>query len=153
MINRKEIMNERKNIALVAHDNRKKDLLEWVISNKEILKNHSLCATGTTGSILSDKANLVIAKFKSGPLGGDMQIGSKIVDCQIDCLIFFWDPLESQPHDPDIKALLRIAALYNIPVATNKSTADFIISSPLMNKKYERTLNTYKEYFNRNINL
>lgn len=153
MINKKQTMNKRKTIALVAHDNMKKELLEWVTNNSEKLTNHRLCATGTTGSIIADKTNLIITKYKSGPLGGDQQLGAKIVDCEIDCLIFFWDPLESQPHDPDVKALLRIAALYNIPVATNKATADFIISSPLMNEEYERKLNIYEGYFNRHINL
>lgn len=143
----------RKNIALVAHDNKKKELLEWVKDNKEILSNHNLFATGTTGKIISNETGLCITSFKSGPLGGDQQIGATIVDFGLDILIFFWDPLESQPHDPDIKALLRIATLYNIPCSTNKSTSDFIISSPCMKEPYKLELYDYAEYANRNVTL
>lgn len=143
----------KKNIALVAHDNKKKEILEWVKNNKEILSHHNLFATGTTGSILSKETGLTITSLKSGPLGGDQQIGAKIVNLELDILIFFWDPLESQPHDPDIKALLRIAALYNIPSATNKSTADFIISSPYMEDLYKIDLDDHAQYTNRALNL
>ena len=147
------LMEKRKKIALVAHDNKKKDLLEWVKKNNEILKNHKFYATGTTGSIIQKNTDLEIIVLKSGPLGGDQQIGAKIVENDIDCLLFFWDPLESQPHDPDVKALLRIAALYNIPVATNQATADFIITSQFMSNEYERNMNTFEVYYNRRIEI
>ncbi len=147
------MMEKCKKIALVAHDNKKKDLLEWVKKNNEILKNHKFYATGTTGSIIQKNTDLDIIALKSGPLGGDQQIGAKIVENDIDCLLFFWDPLESQPHDPDVKALLRIAALYNIPVATNQSTADFIITSQFMANEYERNMNTFEVYYNRRIEI
>ncbi|NOX17914.1 MAG: methylglyoxal synthase, partial [Chlorobi bacterium] len=134
----------KKTIALVAHDNRKKDLTEWVLWNAELLIDNKLVCTGTTGkmieSILNEKINsgkIKIKKLKSGPLGGDQQIGALIAEKKIDILIFFWDPMEPQPHDVDVKALLRIAVLYNIPVANNRSTADFIISSELFGKDYE----------------
>jgi len=147
------LMEKCKKIALVAHDNKKKDLLAWVKKNNDILKNHKFYATGTTGSIIQKNTDLDIISLKSGPLGGDQQIGAKIVENDIDCLLFFWDPLESQPHDPDVKALLRIAALYNIPVATNQSTADFIITSQFMATEYERNMNTFELYYNRRIEI
>lgn len=128
---------DHKHIALVAHDNKKNDLLEWARFNRETLARHTLFATGTTGELLSGELDLEITRFSSGPLGGDMQIGAAIADGRIDFLIFFWDPLEPQPHDPDIKALLRLAVLWNIPTACNRATADFIISSPLMDREYE----------------
>jgi methylglyoxal synthase len=128
----------KKSIALVAHDNKKKDLLEWARFNRDTLSRHHLFGTGTTGGLLEKELNLPITQFKSGPIGGDQQIGAKISEGEIDFLIFFWDPLEPQPHDPDIKALLRLAVLYNIPTASNRATADFIISSPLMSQEYER---------------
>src|SRR3990172_1134776 len=140
MIMREVQMEKRKNIALVAHDNKKKDLLEWAMFNKDLLSKHELYATGTTGRMLSEAIGIEINCFKSGPLGGDQQIGAKIAEGDIDIVIFFWDPLEPQPHDVDVKALLRIAVVYNIPIACNRSTADFLLSSPLMNSPYERRL-------------
>ncbi|MDR0646477.1 MAG: methylglyoxal synthase [Elusimicrobiota bacterium] len=127
----------RKTIALVAHDNKKMDLIEWATFNKGSLSRHKLCATGTTGAMLEDALDVKVHCFKSGPYGGDQQVGSRIAEGEIDLLIFFWDPLTQQPHDPDIKALLRLAVLWNIPVACDRASADFIISSPLMNRDYE----------------
>jgi len=136
----------KKRIALVAHDGKKKDLLEWAAYNRGTLSKHHLFGTGTTGKLLENALNLPITEFKSGPLGGDQQIGAKIAEGVIDFLIFFWDPLEQQPHDPDIKALLRLAVLYNIPTASNRATADFIISSPLMDKDYENPTPDVDQY-------
>ena len=144
------LMKKRKKIALVAHDHKKEDLLEWVKFNKYLLSLHELYATGTTGKII-EKAGLKVTKIKSGPLGGDMQVGAKIANGEIDFLIFFWDPLEAQPHDPDLKALLRMAVVWNIPAACNRSTADFMISSTIMDKKYERILPDYDNYRQRRI--
>ena len=138
------IMGRKKKIALIAHDNRKQDLLEWARFNKGSLSHHKLYATGMTGKILANELGLQITIFQSGPLGGDQQMGAKITEGMIDFLVFFWDPLEAQPHDPDVKALLRIAVVWNIPVACNRSTADFMISSPLMNEEYEPILIDYK---------
>ncbi len=128
---------EQKRIALVAHDNEKPELLDWARFNRETLSRHTLFATGTTGDLLGKELSLPVTRFFSGPLGGDQQVGAAIARNSIDMLIFFWDALEPQPHDPDIKALLRLAVLYNIPTACNRSTADFIISSPLMGQEYE----------------
>lgn len=138
------IIKQIKKIALIAHDNRKVDLLEWAKFNHDVAE-HQLFATGTTGSILVDELNLKIHLFKSGPLGGDQQVGSKIADGEIDFVIFFWDPLEPHPHDVDVKALLRIAVVYKIPIACNRSTADFMISSPLMDREYQRVLVDYSK--------
>lgn len=134
-----------KTIALIAHDNRKKDLLEWVMANREKLSKHVLCGTGTTAKIISEATGLKVEAFKSGPLGGDQQIGSRIAEGTIDLVIFFWDPLEAQPHDPDVKALLRIAVLYDIPFANNRSTADYILTSPLLGKEYTRQVIDYSK--------
>ncbi|MEJ2487420.1 MAG: methylglyoxal synthase [Anaerolineales bacterium] len=134
-----------KRIALVAHDGRKKDLLDWVKFNKTTLSTHFLYGTGTTGKIIAEATDLPIKRLISGPLGGDQQIGAMIAEGKLDILVFFWDPLEQQPHDPDVKALLRIAVLYNIPTASNRATADFIISSHLLSDNYERILPDYQQ--------
>jgi len=131
---------KQKRIALIAHDNKKDELLEWVKENIPILRKHFLCGTGTTARIISEKTELPVKAYNSGPLGGDQQIGSRIVEGNIDIVIFFWDPLEAQPHDPDVKALLRIAAVYDIPIANNRATADFLISSPFMDSTYNRKI-------------
>lgn len=136
-------MNKQKKIAIVAHDKRKKDLLQWVKDNKEKLNQHFLFGTGTTGSLIASEIGLPVATYKSGPLGGDQQIGSRIIEGDIDFLIFFWDPLEAQPHDPDVKALLRIAVLYDIPVAMNTASADFMFDSVLMDNEYDRAIIDY----------
>ena len=138
-------MAMKKRIALIAHDNRKIDILEWAKYNRELLTKHLLFGTGTTGQLIENELKIKVTKFKSGPLGGDLQTGAKIADGEIDFLIFFWDPLEPMPHDPDVKALLRIAVVYNIPVACNRASADFIFSSPLMSSEYSRELIDYKE--------
>ena len=134
----------KKNIALIAHDNRKRDLLEWVEYNKGSLEKHNLFATGTTGLLITKETGLEVTRFKSGPLGGDQQVGAAIVNEQVDMMIFLWDPMEPQPHDVDVKALLRISVVWNIPVACNRATADFLISSPLMNEEYERLVIDYE---------
>ena len=146
MSSEKVLMGKRKKIALVAHDNKKDDLLEWVKFNRYLLSLHELYATGTTGKIVEKELGMEITKLQSGPLGGDQQIGAKIAGGEIDFLIFFWDPLESLPHDPDVKALLRMAVVWNIPVACNRSTADFMVSSTLMDQEYSRILPDYENY-------
>ena len=140
-----------KNIALVAHDHMKKDLLEWASTHREKLTKHSLYATGTTGKYLSEHLDVTVNSLKSGPLGGDQQIGALIADGRIDMLIFFWDPLEPQPHDPDVKALLRLAVVWNIPVACNLASADFIFQSPLMDNDYIKSVTDYAGYLKRTI--
>ena len=127
-----------KNVVLIAHDSRKQDLIDWVKYNRAVLREHRLFATGTTGALVEAATGLPVTRFKSGPLGGDQQVGAKIAEGDLDVLVFFWDPLEPQPHDPDVKALLRIAVLYNIPTACNRATADFIVASSLFHGPYER---------------
>jgi methylglyoxal synthase len=138
-------MNARKRIALIAHDHRKANMLEWARYNRDELEKHELFGTGTTGAMIAEDLGLEVERFKSGPLGGDQQIGARISEGGIDLVIFFWDPMQPQPHDVDVKALLRIATVYNIPMATNRSSADFMISSPLMAEPYERTLVDYSQ--------
>src|SRR5690606_7187752 len=133
--------------------NKKRDLLEWAKFNRDLLAHHQIYATGTTGKILERELNIKVIKLKSGPLGGDQQIGAKIVENEIDFLIFFWDPLEPQPHDPDVKALLRMAVVWNIPIANNRASADFMISSPLMDSPYDRLVPDYEDYVVREIHL
>ena len=131
-------IGKQKHIALVAHDGKKKEMVDWCDKNKDILKNHFLCGTGTTARLIAEKTGLPVRAYNSGPLGGDQQIGAKIVEGGIDFMIFLWDPLEAQPHDPDVKALLRIAVVYDIPVANNLATADFMLTSRYMNQTYFR---------------
>jgi methylglyoxal synthase len=131
-------MSAMKRIALIAHDSRKDDLLEWVGYNRAVLREHRLVATGTTGGLVHARWGLPVSRLKSGPLGGDQQMGAKIADGELDVLVFFWDPLEPHPHEPDVRALLRIAVLYNIPIACNRATADFLVASPLIHGEYDR---------------
>ena len=138
-------IGKKKNIALIAHDNKKADLIEWCEQNKDILTQHFLCGTGTTARMITDKTGLPVKGYNSGPLGGDQQIGAKIVEGQIDFMIFLWDPLEAQPHDPDVKALLRIAQVYDIPIANNRASADFMIHSEFMNEEYEHEVINFKK--------
>jgi methylglyoxal synthase len=154
-------MEEIKRIALVAHDNRKKDLIEWAEWNYEVLIHHKLISTGTTGRLVEEAINqrlddkedqhFEVTKLKSGPLGGDQQLGAMIAEGDIDLLIFLWDPMQPLPHDVDVKALLRISVLYNIPTACNRSTADFMISSPLLDAEYEPNVKDYAEYIGRTV--
>jgi methylglyoxal synthase len=138
-------ISKQKHIALIAHDSKKDEIIAWIKENKDILQNHFLSGTGTTARLISEKTELPVRAYNSGPLGGDLQIGSRIVEGNIDFVIFFWDPLESQPHDPDVKALLRIAAVYDIPIANNRATADFLITSKYMNEEYERKVINYNK--------
>ena len=145
-------MGQKKRVALVAHDNKKQDLLEWVKFNKDTLAQHKLYSTGTTGRMLEQELEgIEITRLQSGPLGGDQQIGAKVAEGDIDFLIFFWDPLEPLPHDPDVKALLRITVVWNIPIACNRASADFMFSSPLMAEEYQRLLPDYEEYRARRV--
>ena len=153
MPHKKIVMVQDKKIALVAHDNKKRDLLEWAKFNRDLLAHHEVYATGTTGETLERQLGLKIHKLQSGPLGGDQQIGAKIVSNEINFLIFFWDPLEPQPHDPDVKALLRMAVVWNIPIACNRASADFMISSPLMEGEYNRLVPDYDEYRMRKVDI
>jgi methylglyoxal synthase len=144
-------MNARKNVALVAHDNKKPDLLDWADYNRERLTEHELYATGTTGRLLQEKLGFDVTRLQSGPIGGDQQLGARIAEGTIDVLIFFWDPLEPMPHDPDVKALLRIAAVWNVPIACTRATADFLFSSPLMQEAYDRPVEDLADYQNREV--
>ena len=146
-----EPVGRRKRIGLVAHDNKKRDLIEWARYNRILLEGHDLVATGTTGTLLEDALGVGIEKLQSGPLGGDQQLGALIADGDIDLLVFFWDPLEPQPHDPDVKALLRIAVVWNIPIACNRASADYMISSPLMTSDYVRAVPDYGPYLSRTL--
>src|ERR1022692_211294 len=137
------VVSPRKSIAIVAHDHKKTDLLEWAKYNRELLANHDLLATGTTGTLLEEALQLPVVKLQSGPLGGDQQVGARIAEGTVDLVIFFWDPLEPQPHDPDVKALLRIAVVWNVPVACNRATADFLVTSPLFDGDYHRVVPAY----------
>lgn len=133
-------------IALIAHDNMKDELLEWAQVNRDLLTRYELYATGTTGGLLQEKLGLPVNRMQSGPLGGDQQIGARIASGEIDMMVFFWDPLSPQPHDPDVKALQRMAVVWNIPIASNRSTADFLITSPLMHGAYDRTIPDFESY-------
>ena len=156
-------MKKKKTIAIVAHDNRKKDINEWAAYNWKELAQHNLICTGTTGKLIEDTISThcnengqvppIVTRLKSGPLGGDQQLGALICEGKVDMLIFFWDPMQPQPHDVDVKALLRITVLYNIPTASNRSTADFLVSSSLFHEKYEPILKDYKDYIARDINV
>jgi methylglyoxal synthase len=144
-------VGRRKRIGLVAHDNKKRDLIEWSRYNRILLEDHDLVATGTTGTLLEDALGVGVMKLQSGPLGGDQQLGALIAEGDIDLLVFFWDPLEPQPHDPDVKALLRIAVVWNIPIACNRASADFMISSPLMTSDYVRSVPDYGPHLSREL--
>lgn len=151
MTNKELQMKPNKRITLVAHDNKKQDLVEWAKFNRDLLADHEVYATGTTGEMLERELGFMITKLQSGPLGGDQQVGAMIVNDEINFLIFFWDPLEPMPHDPDVKALLRMAAVWNIPIACNRSSADFMISSPLMDSEYNRLIPDYESYRTRKL--
>jgi len=153
MLKRIGVIGRKKKIALVANDHKKADLLEWVKFNKGTLLQHELFATGTTGQILEKELGAKITTFESGPLGGDQQVGARIAEGRMDFLIFFWDPLEPLSHDPDVKVLLRMAVVWNVPLACNRASADFLISSPLMCQEYLRTLPDYENYRQRLINV
>ena len=144
-------LNKRKRIALVAHDHKKKDLIDWVVYNKQELMRHELLATGTTGKLLEERLDRPVKKLLSGPLGGDQQIGSMIASGEIDMLIFFWDPMEAQPHDSDVKALLRVSIAWNCIVACDRATADFVLTSPLMHESYELVVPDYMDYLSRRV--
>ena len=146
MTDKKIPMKHHKKIALVAHDNKKRDLTEWAKDNRDLLAHHTVYATGTTGRVLEQELGFQITTLQSGPLGGDLQIGAKIAYGEIDFLVFFWDPLEPMAHDPDVKALLRMAVVWNIPLACNRTSADFMITSPLMDGEYDRLIPDYDEY-------
>ncbi|HUR10551.1 MAG TPA: methylglyoxal synthase [Flavitalea sp.] len=143
---RTEQLHTKKRVALIAHDNKKDDLINWASDNKDSLSHHELCGTGSTAILIGKKTGLPVEKLLSGPLGGDQQVGALIAERKIDFLIFFWDPMEAQPHDSDVKALLRIAVAWNILIANNRTTADFLLASTLMNKEYKMQLPDYSKY-------
>ncbi len=138
-------IEKQKTIALIAHDGKKPVLIKWCEDHKDILKKHFLCGTGTTARMISDKTGLPVRGYNSGPLGGDQQIGAKVVEGRIDLIIFFSDPLTAQPHDPDVKALMRIAQVYDIPIAVNKATADFMITSTFMDESYDHDVINFQK--------
>jgi len=144
-------LGKRKRIALVAHDHKKEDLLDWADYNRAVLARHELIATGTTGRLLEERLDRPVKKVLSGPMGGDQQIGAMIAAGEIDVLIFFWDPMEAQPHDPDVKALLRLAVVWNIPAASNRTTSDFLMTSPLMYEEYKAVIPDYSDYLKRKL--
>jgi methylglyoxal synthase len=150
-MNTVRLIERRKRIALVAHDKKKKDLIEWANHNAVILAKHELIATGTTGKLLEEELDRPVKKLLSGPLGGDQQIGAMIAEGKIDVLIFFWDPMEAQPHDSDVKALLRVGVAWNILLACDRATADFLLTSPLMQEEYETIIPDYDSYLNRKV--
>ena len=143
------IISSKKRIALVAHDNKKKDLIEWAYYNRTVLSQHELFATGTTGKLIEEKLGQPVKKLLSGPLGGDQQMGAMVAEERLDMMVFFWDPMEAQPHDPDIKALLRVAVTWNLPFACDRATADFLLTSPLMLEEYEIIVPDYSQYNSR----
>ncbi len=144
-------LQARKRIALIAHDHKKAELLEWAVYNKTVLARHELYATGTTGKIIEEALDVSVRKLLSGPLGGDQQIGAAVAEGRIDVIIFFWDPMEALPHDPDIKALLRLGVVWNIPMASNRASADFLMTSPLMHQEYTVILPDYSQYLGRKV--
>jgi len=144
-------LKARKRVALIAHDHKKQELIEWAVYNKAVLSRHELYATGTTGRLLENHLDIPVRKLLSGPLGGDQQIGAMVAEGAVDAIVFFWDPMEALPHDPDIKALLRLCAVWNIPMACNRSTADFLLTSPLMHQDYEVILPDYSQYLGRKV--
>ena len=146
-----QALKPRKTIGMVAHDRKKRDLIEWATHNRQLLARHDLVATGTTGTFLEEALGVGVRKLQSGPLGGDQQLGALIAEGEVDFLVFFWDPLEPQPHDPDVRALLRIAVVWNIPVACDRASADFMVSSPLMESAYQRQLPDYEDYLRRAV--
>jgi len=146
-------LRNKKNIALVAHDNKKADLIDWSYTNREILSQHNLIATGTTGKMIEEKLNVPVKKVFSGPLGGDQQVGAMIAEGVLDMIVFFWDPMEAQPHDSDVKALLRLAVAWNILMACNRTTADFVLTSKFMQDDYALTVPDYSNYLKRNVGV
>lgn len=146
------ILRDPKNIALVAHDSKKAELIDWAYYNRSILGKHHLVATGTTGTMLEEKLKVPVKKLLSGPLGGDQQLGAMIAERKLDIIIFFWDPMSIQPHDSDVKALIRMAVTWNIVLACNRTTADFILTSPLMHEDYQIAEPDFSEYLNRKLN-
>ncbi|WP_295126395.1 methylglyoxal synthase [uncultured Chitinophaga sp.] len=144
-------LHARKRIALIAHDHKKAEMIEWAVYNKTVLSRHELYATGTTGKLIEEALDVSVRKLLSGPLGGDQQIGSMVAEGKVDVIIFFWDPMEALPHDPDIKALLRLGVVWNIPMASNRASADFLMTSPLMHQEYQVILPDYSVYVGRKL--